>query len=215
MSETPAATARPTRLGPGRLVLVVGPSGAGKDTLINLARAACAGESNIVFPRRVVTRRASAYEDNDEMEELAFRQALAGGQFPVHWEAHGHCYGLPLSINDDVRAGRTAVVNVSRGVISTLRQLYEHVVLVAVTAPADVLAARLAARGRSSDADISERLHRVVDEATLVPDVTIVNVGDAGAHAKLLTQIIRGESGPRHGVTRDREGNADVYRHHD
>jgi ribose 1,5-bisphosphokinase len=215
MSKTPAAAAPPTRLGPGRLVLVVGPSGAGKDTLINLARTACAGDCNIVFPRRVVTRRASAFEDNEEMDALAFRRALADGQFALHWEAHGHFYGLPLSINDDVRAGRTAVVNVSRGVISTLRQLYEHVVTVAITAPADVLAARLAARGRSSDADIGERLHRVVNEAALVPDVTIVNVDDAGVHAKLLTQIIRGEPGLRDGAAADRGRNADVYRHHD
>jgi ribose 1,5-bisphosphokinase len=215
MSEVPAATAPPTRLGPGRLVLVVGPSGAGKDTLINLARSACAGDSNVVFPRRVVTRRASAFEDNEEMDVLAFRQALAKGQFALHWEAHGHFYGLPLSINDDVRAGRTVVVNVSRGVISLLQRLYEHVVLVAITAPADVLAARLASRGRSSDADLGERLHRVVDEDLVSPDMTIVNVGDAGAHAKLLTQIIRGESVARHGATANRGGNADVYRHDD
>ncbi len=55
---------RPAAIGPGRLVLVVGPSGAGKDTLIGLAQAACAEDGTIVFPRRVVTREASASEDN-------------------------------------------------------------------------------------------------------------------------------------------------------
>lgn len=208
MSETVALTGPSTRLGPGRLVLVAGPSGAGKDTLINLARTACAGDPNVVFPRRVVTRRASAFEDNEELDAPEFREALADGRFAVHWEAHGHSYALPRAIDDDIRAGRAVVVNVSRGVIGALRQLYENVVVVMITAPADVLATRLATRRRSSDADLGKRLHRVVDEVALAPDVTIVNVGDASAHAELLTQIIRGEAGSYHGVNEGREASA-------
>jgi ribose 1,5-bisphosphokinase len=215
MSEIAAVTDPSAKLGPGRLVLVVGPSGAGKDTLINLARTACAGDPNIVFPRRVVTRRASAFEDNEEMDVPAFQRALADGRFALHWEAHGHSYALPRSIDDDIGAGRAVVVNVSRGVIDMVRRLYRNVVVVAITAPADVLVARLASRGRSSDADLGERLHRVVDEGARVPDMTIVNVGDAGVHAKVLAKIIRGEPGLGHGLTADREGNADVHRHHD
>jgi ribose 1,5-bisphosphokinase len=193
MSESRAQTDMAHRLGPGRVVLVVGPSGAGKDTLINLTRRACAGDPDVVFPRRVVTRQASAFEDNEEMSDAAFRQALADGRFALHWQAHGHCYALPGRIDDDVRAGRSVVVNVSRAVIGALRQRYANVVVVAVTAPPDVLAARLAARGRSSDADLDNRLHRAVGNGGFVPDVTIVNVGDADEHAKVLTRIIRGD----------------------
>jgi ribose 1,5-bisphosphokinase len=50
------------RIWPGRLVLVIGPSGAGKDTLIGLAQAACADGNDVVFPQRVVTREASSLE---------------------------------------------------------------------------------------------------------------------------------------------------------
>lgn len=60
------------RLMPGRLDLVVGPSGAGKDMLIRLARAALACEPRYVFPRRLVTRPPSADEDNDPIDEAAF-----------------------------------------------------------------------------------------------------------------------------------------------
>src|SRR5712671_4090552 len=101
MTEAPAISDHPPgAIGPGRLVLVVGPSGAGKDTLIGLARAACADDGSIVFPRRVVTREASIYEDNEQISSDAFRQALARNEFAMHWEAHGHCYALSRAIDD-------------------------------------------------------------------------------------------------------------------
>ncbi|MFX8601156.1 hypothetical protein ABTL95_19855, partial [Acinetobacter baumannii] len=88
-------------------------------------------------------------EDNEQVSAAAFRDAQARGAFAIHWEAHGHAYGLPCSIRDDIRAGRTVVANVSRTVVPTLRQTFANVVVVSITAPADVLAARLAMRKRS------------------------------------------------------------------
>ena len=80
MTGMPTITARnPAGIGPGRLILVVGPSGAGKDTLLSLARAACAENRNIVFLRRIVTREASSSEDNDELSPDAFHKKLAAG----------------------------------------------------------------------------------------------------------------------------------------
>jgi ribose 1,5-bisphosphokinase len=179
----------PVPIGPGRLVLVVGPSGAGKDTLINLARTASALDTGIVFPRRVVTRAASYAEDNVQVSPDAFAQAAARGDLAMHWEAHGHCYGLPRGIEDDIRAGRTVVINVSRTVIDESRRAYAEVLVVLVTAPADVLAARLATRSRDSDGPIEQRLRRAVDDAA--PDATIVNVGEASDHARSLMEIIK------------------------
>jgi ribose 1,5-bisphosphokinase len=191
VSETPAISdVRPETVGPGRLVLVVGPSGAGKDTLIGLARDACADDGTIVFPRRVVTREASRFEDNEQVSFEIFRQARDEGAFAVHWEAHGHFYALRCAIVDDIRAGRAVVANVSRTVIEAMRRAYADVVVVSVTAPPEVLAERLAARARGSDGQLSGRLGRAVDEA--VPDVIIVNVGSAGQHAQELLRVIRG-----------------------
>ena len=189
----PAAT-----IGPGRLILVVGPSGAGKDTLIGAARAACAADAGIVFPRRVVTRPASSAEDNEYIEPEAFRLAQARGDFAVHWEAHGHCYALRSTLTGDIRAGRTVVANISRTVVGTLRQSYAEVTVVLVTAPPEVLAERLASRGRGSDGALSDRLGRVVDAGAAVPDVIISNVGSVQRHAPELLQIIR------HGLTSPR-----------
>ena len=194
MTETPAISdIPPVTIGPGRLILVVGPSGAGKDTLIGLAQAACAADGNVVFPRRVVTREATAYEDNVHVSFEAFRQASGKGEFAVHWEAHGHCYALPRAIDDDIRDRRTVVANVSRTVIDAMRRAYADVVVVSITAPAEILAERLAARARSSDGQIADRLGRTVDSVATAPDVTISNVGCAEHHALELLRIIRGD----------------------
>jgi ribose 1,5-bisphosphokinase len=184
---------RPAAIGPGRLVLVVGPSGAGKDTLLALARAACADARGIVFPRRVVTREASSAEDNVQVSLEGFRQALAHADFAVHWQAHGHCYALPRAIDDDVRAGRTVVANVSRTVVEAMRRAYADVTVVEVTAPSEILAQRLAARARSSDGHLADRLRRAVDSVAAAPDLTINNIGGAEHHARELVRIIRGD----------------------
>ncbi|QQN64948.1 phosphonate metabolism protein/1,5-bisphosphokinase (PRPP-forming) PhnN [Bradyrhizobium diazoefficiens] len=180
-------------IGPGRLVLVVGPSGAGKDTLLRLAQTACVDDHDIVFPRRVVTRASSADEDNIAVSPDEFARARDHGDFAVHWDAHGHSYALPLEINDDIRAGRAVVVNVSRTVIAALRQNYAKVVVVAITAPPDVLAQRLAARARHSDGNIADRLARSVDDASANADVTILNAGSADYHGRQLVRVIRNE----------------------
>jgi ribose 1,5-bisphosphokinase len=194
MSETVTTAAGLVgAIGPGRLVLVVGPSGAGKDTLLRLAQAACVDDQDIVFPRRIVTRASSADEDNVALSPDEFARAREHGDFAVHWDAHAHSYALPLEINDDIRAGRAVVANVSRTVIGTLRQNYANVVVVAITAPPDVLAQRLAARARHTDGNIADRLTRSVDDASANADVTILNAGSADYHGRQLVRVIRNE----------------------
>ena len=194
MSETvTTAAGQEGAIGPGRLVLVVGPSGAGKDTLLRLAQAACADDHDIVFPRRVVTRVSSADEDNIALSPDEFARARDHGDFAVHWDAHGHSYALPLEINDDIRAGRAVVANVSRTVIAALRQAYTNVVVVAIIAPPEVLAQRLAARARHTDGNIADRLARSVDDASANADVTILNAGSADYHGRQLVRVIRNE----------------------
>jgi len=190
MSEAPVLSSySPDAIGPGRLILVVGPSGAGKDTLLGLAKFACAEDKDVVFPRRVVTREASAFEDNAQLSPEGFREALARGDFAMHWEAHGHSYGLPRAIDDDLRAGRSVVVNVSRTVIDAARRAYANVTVIAITAPPDVLAERLKMRARGSDGRVEPRMNRTIDATT--PDVTILNVGRPEDHARRLVQAIK------------------------
>jgi ribose 1,5-bisphosphokinase len=182
---------RAALIGPGRFVLVVGPSGAGKDTLIGLARKTLAEDRSVVFPCRVVTREPSVFEDNEQLGFEEFRQARARSAFAVHWEAHGHGYGLRREIDDELRAGRTVVANVSRRVIDAVCRSYARVTVVSITAPSEILAQRLAARARKGDGQIEHRLSRAVGAAA-VRAVSIVNVGAADDHAHELVRIIKG-----------------------
>jgi ribose 1,5-bisphosphokinase len=67
------------------------------------------------------------------------------------------------------------------------------VVVIAITAPPEILAKRLASRGRSSDGKIEQRLGRMVDDESAAPDVTIVNMSSAEYHARQLMRIIKGD----------------------
>jgi ribose 1,5-bisphosphokinase len=185
-----------TRIGPGRLVLVVGPSGAGKDTLIDLARAALRDDASVVFPRRVITR-AAADEPHDTLDENAFDKAARAGAFALAWDAHDLRYGIPASIDDDIRAGRTVVCNVSRTIIAAARERYAEVLVVLVTAPPEVLAARLAARARGSDGDFKLRLARSEGFGSLTTDCVVANIGAPEAAAAALIAAIAGTAAAR------------------
>jgi len=192
---TSAQTARGQgTLGPGRLVLIVGPSGAGKDTILAQVRAATRDGDRIFIPRRVVTRAADDTEDHDTLSEAAFQRAVAEGAFTVWWTAHGHTYGVPASAEDAVKSGRTVICNVSRAVIEPLRQRFASVTVVLVTAPIDVLRQRLAGRNRASDGDLAERLARSEAAAEVEADVVILNVDTPETAAARLLDAVSSRS---------------------
>ena len=158
----------------GVLFLVVGPSGAGKDTMIDGARAVLAADPRFVFPRRIVTRPEGQWEKHDSIDDAAFDSARAQGEYALSWQAHGLRYALPGSIRDALALGKHVVVNASRSVIAEARTCFPDVRVVLVTAPAETLVARIAARGR--DAGVSSRLDRAAPlNEGLKPDHTIIN----------------------------------------
>jgi ribose 1,5-bisphosphokinase len=172
-------------------VLVVGPSGAGKDTLIAGARARLIDQSRFVFPARIVTRAATAAETHGTSDEAAFAAAHSEGAFALSWHAHGLSYGLPASIGDHIAKGLIVVANVSRHVIGEARTRYRHVSVVLVDAPPSVRAARLAARGRETPRDIAKRLSRQVEtfDAQGV-DLSIDNGGAVEAGVSLFAGFL-------------------------
>lgn len=163
----------------GTLFLVVGPSGAGKDTLMSAAKEALADRSGTQFPRRYVTRPASAgQEDHIPVSEAEFDRLLnEDSAFVLAWDAHGLRYGIPSTVTAHLAAGRDVVVNVSRAVVDPARQWFPKVKVLSVTVPENLLAARLRARGRESEDSIRDRLARARAYAVSGPDVTEIDNG--------------------------------------
>jgi ribose 1,5-bisphosphokinase len=174
--------------GPGVFIAVVGPSGAGKDTLIARAREALRGH-NVHFVRRVVTRPADAKaEDHDCLDEAAFRAAEAGGAFALSWRAHGLSYGLPACVDETIATGGVAVANVSRAAVPMLKDRYARVIVVHVTASQEERARRLAARGRETVQSISARLART---AAGIPAISgAVEIDNSGAVEDAASRLI-------------------------
>ena len=150
------------RLGPGLLFGVVGPSGAGKDTLIAAAKARLGSDERFSFPRRLITRMPDGSEDSEPVSAAEFQRRLHDGGVALHWTAHGLDYGLPASVDGDVRAGRTVVVNLSRGTVEQVRRRYAHSRILLVAADLEIRASRIASRGRESVNEIGQRLARSV-----------------------------------------------------
>lgn len=164
----------------GRLFLVVGPSGVGKDTLLSGARSVLSGDDRFVFPRRIITRpEGDAAEDHIAVSDDEFASMEQAGAFLVAWRAHGLSYAIKVALADDLAAGRHGVVNVSRKIVGDLATRHQTTVL-SVTADPSTLRARLLARGREDAEDVATRLAR---EAPFPADgldlVTIKNDGPA------------------------------------
>ncbi|MCT8267878.1 phosphonate metabolism protein/1,5-bisphosphokinase (PRPP-forming) PhnN [Afifella sp. JA880] len=181
----------------GTLVLVVGPSGAGKDSLIDYARQRLLDVPYVVFPRRTVTRSESDFEDNLTLSETEFSKAAAAGAFALSWEAHGLAYGIPKAIEADLAGGSSVVVNVSRMAIEPARAKYRPLRVVVVSARRDVLFERLNARGRESLEEIARRLDRADLVSVTGEDVAVIDnsgpIDVAGeAFVSLLQGCIRG-----------------------
>lgn len=178
----------------GCWVLVCGPSGAGKDSVLGWAADALAHDARVVFARRWVTRSAASAGCDDEISAAAMARRRADGGFAWYWEAHGLAYGVDALHGGDVAAGRIVAVNGSRAHAAAVGARPD-VRRVLVTAPRELLAQRLAQRGREPAEAVAQRLSRSDAPAVLPWHLEIVNDGDlatAGLHlAAYLKELTR------------------------
>jgi thymidine phosphorylase len=146
----------------GAFIYVVGPSGAGKDSLIDGARAVLPADQ-FIFARRIITRPAgSVGEVHEACTQAEFDQKKAQNEFLVSWRAHDLSYALPAKLLLNQQLGQHVIANGSRNLVAELASKVSPFFVIEVSAPSEVLQARLHARGRESAQGVAQRLHRSV-----------------------------------------------------
>ncbi len=164
-------------MSPGRLIAVVGPSGVGKDSLIVAIVAACPG---LCRARRVITRQPDAGgEDFEAIREAEFARRRAAGDFVLWWAAHGLHYGIPAATRQVLAGGRDVIANLSRGVLADAQMAFPRLHVLSLTAPPEVLAQRLGARGREDAAGRARRLSR--SAPPMPPGLAVTEIDNGGA----------------------------------
>jgi phosphonate metabolism protein PhnN/1,5-bisphosphokinase (PRPP-forming) len=179
----------------GRLIYVVGPSGAGKDSLLEWVRTRLPVESGVRLARRTITRPADAGgEQHLAATEAQFEDALGRGDFALHWRANGHRYGIGREIEQWLAAGQTVVVNGSREHLPAAQVKFPQLEAVHVTAPTDVLQSRLVRRGRERPHETAGRLARnaALPDAVRSAALVLANDGPIEVAGARLAAFVAG-----------------------
>lgn len=179
----------------GRLILLIGPSGAGKDSLIDAARPQLAA-AHVEIARRVITRSPEAKgEAAIGVDAEQFDQMKLQGAFAMHWQANGLQYGIPRQIDEWLAQGRSVLVNGSRGHLAQARIRYPDLLAIRVDVSLDILRQRLQARGRETQAEIDQRLARHVSLSDAADDDarTVDNSTTLSTAVETLLSVLREE----------------------
>ncbi len=154
----------------GRFIAVVGPSGVGKDTVL---QALAARRPGLHLVRRVTTRPGDVGgEAHEEVDRETFDVRRFAGGFALWWNAHGHLYGIPAAVDEEIAAARDVLANLSRGVLRKADRTFQRLQVLSLTARPETLSERLADRGRETPDEIVRRLERKVDLPTGTPSST-------------------------------------------
>jgi ribose 1,5-bisphosphokinase len=176
----------------GRLVYVMGPSGAGKDTLL-AAVARQLGTRVCVAPRIVTRPSADAEPFSCYLTPDDFQEQVRANRLALAWQANGLSYGIPVTIDTRMAQGCSVFVNGSRAYLPQAFERYPDMLAVLITADEAILAARLAARGRESQQQIAARLRRnaQVPHEWAGPADSLITVDNSGDLALAVDSLYR------------------------
>lgn len=175
----------------GRLIYLIGPSGSGKDSVLDAAREALA-ERGVQVARRVITRSAEAVGESAEaVTHDEFDRLERSGAFAMSWRANELAYGIPVQIDHWLAAGEDILVNGSRGYLEQARQRYPDMLAVLLSVRPEVLRQRLLKRNRETPEQIEARLARNARFEDSLDDLFLLdNSGDLQNSVTKLLQLI-------------------------
>ncbi len=149
----------------GSLIYVMGPSGAGKDSLLEIAKKRFAGNQGFAFAKRYVTREAaSGGEDFTAISQEDFDRLEADDFFLFSWRGHGLSYGCDRTVERRLAEGKLVVLNGSRAYLKEALTIMPGLKPLLITARNEILAARLKKRGRETAGEQAERLRPLLLE---------------------------------------------------
>lgn len=179
----------------GRLIYLVGPSGAGKDSVLARLRTLSQPADRLVVAHRYITRPADAGGENHvALTREEFVQRRQAGCFALHWESHGLHYGIGREIELWLAQGLSVIVNGSRAHAANLDESCPQAEVVEVTASEAAIRARLLARGREDHAAVEARLARNRQLADCRAALRIMNEGNLDEAAQELLAWARRET---------------------
>ncbi len=177
----------------GRLIYLIGPSGSGKDSLLDAAREPMARRGCRIV-RRVITRSAEAVgEAAQAVSAERFSEMQAQGEFALSWFANGLHYGIPKEVDQWLAEGHDVLINGSRGHLRQARARYPDLLAVLLSVDQVVLRQRLLARGRESSEEIEARLARNAQFADdlLTDNPALIVLDNSGALEQTVARLIQ------------------------
>jgi ribose 1,5-bisphosphokinase len=181
-----------------RLIYIIGPSGAGKDSLLNGLRQDMAGITPppLFFARRTITRNhQQSNEDHEALDVSLFESLLHSNAFALNWFANGLHYGVRHNELAPMSEGRWVLVNGSRAYLEEAKRRFPGLTVLHITAPTEVLRARLLARGRENEQDIEARLSRSPDIEPEPHDLCVSNGGSLVDSLDMLKKLLKQKTG--------------------
>lgn len=177
----------------------MGPSGAGKDSLLNGLRqemAEMAEPPPFYFAQRTITRNHhQSNEDHEAVDAYNFDKMLNSNAFALNWFANGLQYGIRHKELAPMTQGTWVMVNGSRAYLNEAKLRFPGLTVLHITAPIEVLRARLLSRGRENEQAIEERLIRSQSFVLEPQDLCVSNGGSFEDSLAMLKNLLHHRTG--------------------